>query len=360
MSDKVFISRQEKLQEKLASEKLDGIYITNLTNVRYVSGFTGSAGSCLITPDSKYFISDGRYLEQSREQVRGFERYIDTGTHISIIERNGLLPDSLNMGFEGDFLTVNQYRSLKEVFPEIKWTSTKEVIERLAAVKDANEIAAIETAVEVTDKAFAEILKLIKPGVTEKAIANALAAYYREHADGEAYAPIVASGPNGALPHAVPTDRPFQNGDFIVIDAAAKYAGYHADMTRTPLVGDPTDKHREIYSIVQEAQLAGVRAVKHGVSCREVDSATRGLITERGYGEEYIHGTGHGIGLEIHTLPRMSQLSNDHLYENYVVTIEPGIYIPGWNGVRIEDDVVVTREGQRVLNSTSKELISLN
>lgn len=360
MSEQIYLKRQERLQQKLAEANLDGIYITNLTNVRYISGFTGSAGSCLITPENKYFLTDGRYIEQSKAQVKGFERYIDLGSHLSIIEKNNLLPNGLKVAFEGDFLTFNQFETMKATFPKTNWTSTKEIVERLAAAKDETELAALEVAVEVTDKAYAEVLKMIKPGVTEKQIANALSSFYREHADGEAYSPIVAGGPNGALPHAVPTDRPFQDGDFIVIDAAAKYAGYHADMTRTPLVGKPTEKHTEIYSIVQEAQLAGVKAVKDGISCKDVDSATRDLITARGYGDLYIHGTGHGIGLEIHTMPRMSQLSTDYLYENYVVTIEPGIYIAGWNGVRIEDDVVVTKEGYRILNKTTKDLVVLD
>ena len=234
------------------------------------------------------------------------------------------------------------------------------LMENLQAIKDESELNAIRTAVEITDVIYDEILPMLKPGTTEKEVANQLVLRYRQESDGEAYNPIVAGGENGALPHAVPSERPFQNGDFIVIDAAAKYAGYHADMTRTPLIGKPSDKHTEIYEIVKGSQQAGCDAAKAGVSCKEMDTVTRDYITQRGYGEYYNHGTGHGLGLEIHTEPRMSQLSTQTLSENNVVTIEPGIYLPGWGGVRIEDDVIIKNDGCEIMNKTSKELVVLN
>ena len=195
---------------------------------------------------------------------------------------------------------------------------------------------------------------------TEKQVANTMVSKYKEYGDGEAYSPIVATGPNGALPHAIPTDREFQKGDFIVIDAAAKYAGYHADMTRTPVVGEATDKHHEIYAIVKEAQQRGCDTAKAGVSCKVVDAATRDYIGEMGYGEYYTHGTGHGLGLEIHTSPRFSPMSEDILAENNVMTIEPGIYLAGWGGVRIEDDVIINKDGCEILNKTTKDLVVLD
>ncbi len=359
MTDTYFLNRQEKLQSILADKNLDGIFVTNLTNVRYLSGFTGSAGSCLFTPDGQYFFTDGRYTEMSRNQVKGFERFISSNSHLTNIKDQKLIKGDLTLGFEGDFVSVNQFSTMKDLFPRVSWESTTRIVEELAAVKDASEIEALKTAVEITDTSYAEILPMIKPGVTEKFIANELLKRYRDYGDGEAFAPIVAGGPNSALPHAVPGDRPFQSGDFIVIDSAAKYAGYHADMTRTPVVGEASEKHKEIYSIVQEAQLSGINAVRDGISCKDMDSATRDVITNHGYGDLYIHGTGHGIGLEIHTMPRMSQISEDYLYENYVITIEPGIYEAGWGGVRIEDDVVVHKDHGEVLNKTTKELVVL-
>jgi len=248
---------------------------------------------------------------------------------------------------------------MRDMFPKTTWESTTQIVEALAAVKDASELEALRTAVEITDRVYEEILELLKEGVTEKFIANELLKRYREYGDGEAYAPIVAGGPNGALPHAVPGDRQFKKGDFIVIDAAAKYAGYHADMTRTPIVGEPTEKHKEIYNVVKKAQQAGVDAVRDGMACKAMDAVTRDIIAEHGYGDKYIHSTGHGIGLEIHTMPRLSSISEDFIYENYVVTVEPGIYETGWGGVRIEDDVVVHKDFGEPLNRTSKDLIVL-
>ena len=176
-------------------------------------------------------------------------RFIDFGNHISIIAKNNLLKDGLNLAFEGDNTSYSQFKSISESFPKINWESTSMLMENLQAVKDESELNAIRAAVEITDVIYEEILPMLRPGTTEKEVANQLVLRYRQESDGEAYNPIVAGGENGALPHAVPSDRPFQNGDFIVIDAAAKYAGYHADMTRTPLIGKPTDKHSEFYAI---------------------------------------------------------------------------------------------------------------
>jgi len=360
MSENNFIKRQDRLKQQLGNLKLDGILLTNLTSIRYVCGFTGSTASCLITNKGSYFISDGRYDVQANKQVKGMDCFIDFGTHFSIIEKNNLIKSGMKLGFEADHTSVNQHKIMTSTFPNVEWQLTSMLLENLQAVKDQSELDAIRTAVEITDAIYDEILPMLKPGATEKEIANHLALRYRQEGDGEAYEPIVAGGPNGALPHAVPNNRPFEKGDFIVIDAAAKYAGYHADMTRTPVIGEATEKHKEIYDTVLGAQLAGCNAAKADVSTKELDRVTRDFITENGYGEYYNHGTGHGLGLEIHTEPRLSKLSNQVLEVNNVVTIEPGIYLPNWGGVRIEDDIIINKNDCEILNKTTKELVVLN
>lgn len=359
MSAKIFGNRQNKLKSVLAEQGLDGMLISRLSNVRYICGFTGSAGSCIITPNENYFITDGRYMEQSKNEVKGFERFIDYGTHIEIAQKNNLISKGLKLALESDSLSVSSYNQLTELFPDVKWESTKMILENLAAVKDKSEIEALRTAVEITDKVFDEVLQFFKIGISEKEIALELAMRYRKYGEGEAFPSIVASGPNSALPHVQPGERKLKLGDFVVVDAAAKYAGYHADMTRTVVIGKATEKHHEIYELVKKSQQAGIDAVKAGVACKAVDDTTRAVIADAGYGDKFIHSTGHGIGLEIHAYPRLSQQSEEILKENNVVTIEPGIYLTGWGGVRIEDNIVVKKDGSEVLNKTSKELMIL-
>jgi Xaa-Pro aminopeptidase len=257
-------------------------------------------------------------------------------------------------------MSYAKYEKMTETFSDTSWENCSMILEDLASVKDDHELDCIRVAVEVTDKVYEEILPMLSPGHTEKDVANAMVSKYREYSEGEAYSPIVATGPNGALPHAIPTDREFKKGDFVVIDAAAKYAGYHADMTRTPIIGKSTSKHEEIYSIVKESQQRACNAAKAGVLCKKVDSVARDYIREMGYGDYYTHGTGHGLGLEIHTSPRFSPQSDQILEKNNVMTIEPGIYLAGWGGVRIEDDVIIGEDGCEILNKTTKDMVVLN
>ena len=352
--------RIDKVRETLAKESLDGLLVSNIFNVHYLSGFTGSAGMCVILLDRAYFISDGRYRLQSKDQVKGMEILIDTEPHPKIIQKNHLIPDGVSIGFEADFLVVSQMEQLKELLPGARWEPTIRVVEEISAVKDPSELRAIQMAVEITDRTYDQVLPEIRPGVTEREIAGRISYTHRMFgAEGDAFEPIVAGGPNSAFPHAVPSDREFRDGDFVVLDFGAKYGGYCADMTRTVVVGHVSERQREMYDVVFNAQRKGCETARAGMKCKELDSITRDLITESGYGENFVHNTGHGLGMEIHAIPRLSQLSNDVLVENNVVTIEPGIYLSQLGGVRIEDDIIIKKNGCEILNQSTRELLIL-
>lgn len=348
------------VRDQLGRRSLDALLVTNLTSVRYLSGFTGSSATCLVLSHKAAFISDGRYLTQSSREVKGMEILIGAEPHLEIIKKNGLLKDGLSIGFESDHVPVSLMEKMTALFSRCRWEPTAKLVEEIAMVKDEEEIRLIRKAVELTDEVFDQILPELRPGVEEREIAAKISYITRMMgADGDAFDPIVASGPHSALPHAVPSEREFREGDFVVVDFGARYHGYHADMTRTVVIGSVTDRHREVYEVVREAQAQACKSARAGMTCKQMDSVARDIIDQKGYGDRFVHGTGHGLGLEIHTLPRLSQLSEDSLHENYVVTIEPGVYIPDWGGVRIEDDVVIKKDGCEVLNQSTRELLIL-
>ena len=353
-------NRIDKVKSKCLENNLQGIYITNITNVRYLTGFSGSAGSVLILEDQSHFFTDGRYTEQVKDQVKNCNIHIVGGSHIEGIEKNNLLKSGIKIGFESDHITFSSFEILKNKLSQVDWESTSNIVELIAAVKDAEEVESLKTAIEITDIVFDEIIPIIKEGITENEIAAQISYKFKQNgAEGDSYDPIVASGWRSALPHATPTSKILEKGDFVVMDFGALYNGYHADMTRTIVIGSPTEKHKEIYNIVLESQLAGIEIAKAGVSGADVDNACRTIINNAGYKEYFNHSTGHGIGLEVHTHPRISSVNKEPLLENYVVTIEPGIYLPKWGGVRIEDDCWITNKKCIPLNRSSKELISL-
>lgn len=351
--------RLTRLRQCLEKEGLDAFLVTHPDNRRYLSGFTGSAGTLLITHTDAFLLTDFRYVEQSKAQAPLFDvrQYKEMAETLADIVK---LCGVKRIGFESDHVTHAQYEELKTKV-EAEWVPTKDVVSRLRWVKDANEIACIRKAAEIADAALAEILPKIKPGVTEKELALELEfAMKRRGAEALAFDTILAGGPNGALPHAKPTDRPLQSGDFLVIDFGAVWQGYRSDMTRTFAIGEVSDKQREIYEITLKAQLAALEAVRPGKTGAEIDAIARDIITEAGYGDNFGHGLGHGVGLAIHEGPTLSWRAVDHVLEpGMLVTIEPGIYLPGWGGVRIEDLVVVTDDGCEILTKTSKELQSL-
>ena len=354
-----FNKRVEKLNMQLNNKNLDGIYITNLTNVRYLTGFTGSAGSVLILDGINHFFTDGRYIEQSKEQVKNCKIHI-VSNYFKYIADNSLIKDNLNIGFESDHLSVSLFNNLCDAINNIQWVQCVGIVEKIAAVKDQLEIQSLKTAIEITDEVFTQIIPELKIGATEKDISAKISYLFKMNgAEGDSYESIIGSGWLGALPHARPTDKKFEKGDFVVMDFGALYNGYHADMTRTVVIGEASDKHKEIYNIVLESQLAGIKIAKAGVTGAEVDDACRTVISQAGYGDKFIHSTGHGIGLEVHTYPRISSINKMPLLENYVITIEPGIYLEGWGGVRIEDDCLISKNECIPLNKSTKEMLVL-
>ncbi|MEW6065416.1 peptidase M24 [Desulforamulus profundi] len=356
------IKRLEQLRRQMSQKGIPYLLITKPENRLYLSGFTGTTGVLLIGQETADFLADFRYVEQVKQQSPRFnvvkiEQGSAFGTASEVLRKY----KSEKLFFEEEHLTVKQYHELKEQLRDIGLAPGSGLVEELRMIKDEREISAIRRAMEIGDKAFAHILKYVKPGISERELALELEFFMRRQgATGVAFETIMASGLRSALPHGVASDRQLQFGDLLTMDFGAVYQGYNSDMTRTVVLGEPDEKQQEIYSIVLAAQLAGLAAVREGVTAREVDEAARQVITDRGYGEYFGHGTGHGVGLAIHERPRVAAKDETVLKAGMVVTVEPGIYLPGWGGVRIEDSVLVTGEGCEILTSSPKhELLKL-
>ena len=355
-----FNKRGDLFKQKLSAVNLDGAYITNLTNIRYLTGFTGSAGSLLILDNKQYFFTDGRYIEQSKNQVKNCEIHITGSAHYQAINAKKILNNDSNIGFESDYVSVGLFNQLQKTLNHINWQPFSGIIEKIAAVKDDFEIQSLQTAIDITDEVFLQIIPELKRGAIEKEIAAKISYLFKMNgAEGDSYEPIIGSGFLGALPHARPTEKKFEKGDFVVMDFGALYNGYHADMTRTVVIGEASSKHKEIYDVVLESQLSGIKIAKAGVTGQAVGKACRDVIQKAGYGDKFIHSTGHGIGLEVHTYPRLSHVNKNPLLENYVVTIEPGIYLENWGGVRIEDDCLIKKDKCIPMNQSTKEMLIL-
>ncbi len=353
------MKRVKNVQKKLNDYKIDALLVTNMYNVRYLANFTGTTGLAVITKEKAYFVTDFRYTEQAAEQAEGFEIVKNEGPIYEevakIIEK-----DQINtIGFEEENITFATYKKIEELFPsELKAISG--LVEKLREVKSEAEIEIIQKAVDIAEKAYDYILGFIKPGMTEIEVANELDFYMRKHgATGVSFDTIVASGVRSAMPHGVASEKVIEEGDMVTIDFGCYYEGYASDMTRTFAVGDPGEELKEIYEIVKEANLKVTAAAKAGMTGAELDAVARDYISEHGYGEAFGHTTGHGLGLEVHEGPAISFRNENKLVENNVITNEPGIYIPGLGGVRIEDDLVIKEDGNINLMSTSKELTIL-
>lgn len=349
------MNRVEKLRLIMKKHNLDAFLITSMLNIKYLSGFTGTTGKILITKDNQYFLTDFRYLSQASAQCVGFE-IVNVGYNYAENLEN--LIKNAKVGFEGNIMTYDEYVHFKNTCTSISFESVN--LDSLRMIKDELEIQKIVRANEISIEALNYVLEhvLVPNKTTEKELRYALESKMNElGASGPSFDTIIASGVRSSLPHGVASDKVIEEGDFITIDYGCFYEGYVSDITRTYAVSKlPDDKLVEIYNIVLEAQLLGIKAVKPGIKIKEVDKVVRDYITNKGYGEYFGHGTGHGIGLEIHEEPYVRGNMETILEEGMVITIEPGIYLPNFGGVRIEDDVLVTKNGHEILTKLEKEL----
>jgi Xaa-Pro aminopeptidase len=348
-----------QLRDQFNELGVNALLITNGRNRRYLTGFTGSAGVAVITKTEAALFVDFRYVEQANSQVEDFSVIQICET---VYEEISKMLDRLgvtHLGFEAEDVTYQIFSQYKEKV-KAEMVPLSGVIEMLRMIKNKEEIEKIKTAAKIADSAFTRILDFIRPGVTELEVANELEFYMRKlGATSSAYDIIVASGQRSALPHGVASTKLIETGDMVTLDFGAYYQGYRSDMTRTIAVGEPRAELKEIYNIVFEALSNALAAIKPGITGQEADAFTRDYITEKGYGEQYGHGSGHGIGLDIHEEPFMSPKCDIFLKPGMIVTVEPGIYIPALGGVRIEDDILITEYGNNILTKSPKELIIL-
>jgi Xaa-Pro aminopeptidase len=345
--------RGDRLAALAAERELDRFLVTDLVNVRYLTGFGGTNGACVCGADTRVFLTDFRYSERAEAEVEGWE--------VVTVKDDWLGGVAARLagrtGFEDHQMAVRTLEKLEGKLPEgVSLEGAGGTVEKLRRVKDGAELAAIAAAAELADDVWRWSLERGLGGHSELGVARAAEARMRELGAEPSFPAIVAAGPNGALPHAEPGEREIGRGELVVFDMGAKLDGYCSDGTRTFATGEPGERAREIYETVREAQAAAVAAVAAGARAEDVDTVARHLIVAAGHGERFGHGLGHGVGLEVHEEPRVSQRSEDVLEAGEVVTIEPGIYLPGELGVRIEDLVVVTEEGHRNLSGLPKEL----
>jgi Xaa-Pro aminopeptidase len=353
--------RRTTLAEGLGVRGVDALLVSALPNVRYLSGFTGSNAQVVVGTDAAVFLTDGRYTEQSRHEVPDMERVTYLGAAEPALLEAARGMGVSRLGFEADDVSVAALARLAEGLDGIELVPTEGIVGRQRWVKDAEEIQALREAQAATDAAFDDLLEVLAVGVSEREVAWELEKLLRrDGADALSFDSIVAFGEHAAEPHHQPTDRRLEEGDVIKLDFGALSRGYHADMTRTIAFGQPATELRKVHDVVREAQQAGIDAIRAGVTGAEVDAAARGVVEAAGYGDAFSHGLGHGVGLEIHEGPRLGKEFEGHeLPVGAVVTVEPGVYLPGLGGVRIEDMVEVTAEGGEVLGTASRDMIEL-
>jgi Xaa-Pro aminopeptidase len=352
--------RIELLRRALRAKKIDVLIVSHLPNIRYLCGFSGSNGLLLVTPSTTMFFTDFRYDEQVRTEVTADELSVTQTDLLRYAAGKNILRRSKKIAFEQHHLSLERYLFLQKKFRRERLAGTENLVENLRAAKDDTEIALIAEASAISDRVFQKIIGMLKPGISELEISAEISYLHKSYgAEGDAFETIVASGVRGALPHGKASSKKIESGEFMTLDFGCVVNGYHSDMTRTVCIGKPSAEMKKVYGIVLEAQQRAADAVRTTATGKEVDTAARGYIASRGYGKYFGHSLGHGVGLEIHEQLRLSQKNKKKLTLNNVVTVEPGIYLPAKFGVRIEDIVVVRRDGCEVLTGSPKELIVL-
>ena len=368
-------SRLRALRERIKARRLDALLVTSLNNVRYLTGYSGSNGIAVVSQRGAYFLTDFRYQTQAQKEVKNYR--------IRVAQRQ-LLPELKNLppirrgarvGFEAVNLSVKVLATLKKLLPEVRLVATEGLVESVSIRKDEEEIRKLRRAARIADSAFEHALKFIKPGVRELDIASEIDYFmkksglkipalesvppFQSHAVMPSFETIVASGVRSAMPHGVASTKKIKKGEFVTMDFGGQYQGYSSDITRTVVVGKATPKQKKIYNLVLEAQLLALSEAKAGMKAKDLDKVARDVISRAGYGKNFGHGLGHGLGLLVHDSPAVSPASETTLLPGMVITIEPGIYLQGWGGVRIEDDIVITERGCRLLTKANKELVEL-
>lgn len=355
------MERVNKLLDNLKKYDTDGVLIFKPENRKYFSGFTGTTGYIIITQEKRIFATDFRYIQQAKKQCKGFViKEIDNNYTIY-----HLLKDlNINkLAVEDDFITYQFIRNLRKNIKGLEIIPLEGLLTKIRMVKDKKEIELISKAAKITDDAFSHILNFIRPGVKEIEISNELEYYMKNQgAEGASFSFIVASGKRSSMPHGVASEKVLEDGDFITIDMGCIYKGYCSDMTRTVVLGKASKEQKKIYNIVLKAQEEVLKSIKPGITGYDLDKIARDIITDEGYGDNFGHGLGHGVGLEVHELPRLanSDKAKIQLEPGMVITDEPGIYISNFGGVRIEDLIVVTEDGYKILSNSTKELLEIN
>jgi Xaa-Pro aminopeptidase len=355
--------RLARLRAVLGELQLPAFLVTQTDNAGYISGFTGSSAALILTPDQAVLVTDGRYVSQAQRECPGFVvRQSEATQSLTDCVAAEIRSMALStVGIEAASVTLQQFDALQKALEGVVLKPTTGVVETLRLVKDEGEIERIRTACGIADRAFEYIVTQIRPGIAERALAADLEYHMRKlGSEREAFDTIVASGARSALPHGRASDKLLEVGDFITFDFGARIGGYHSDLTRTVVLGTASDQQREVYQVVRDAQAAALAALRPGMTGKEADQVARDLIAARGYGDRFGHGLGHGLGRQVHDGGGLSQRIDLTLEAGMVMTVEPGVYLEGWGGVRIEDDVVVREGGVEDLTHAPKDLIEVS